>query len=149
MNLGYYLPLIVYQDIDNYSGIRHNGYYIWMKDGKSHRNGDFPAVICIDGRREWRKHGQLHRDNDLPAVTELNGYQAWWQDGYRHRTNDLPAIIGSSGNQEWFKFGQRHRSSRQRSSETYYLPAIIRANGSKAYWIDGIQITYSSRLKFI
>ena len=55
----------------------------WYKDGKLHRDGDLPAVICADGTQQWYKEGELHRDGDLPAVIQADGRQYWFRDGER------------------------------------------------------------------
>jgi hypothetical protein len=60
-----------------------------------------PAVIETIGIQLWYKNGKKHRDNDFPAEIYPNGSQCWYKNGKRHRDNDLPAII-SSGTQEWF-----------------------------------------------
>lgn len=39
-------------------------------NGKIHREGDLPAVVCD---KEWCLNGKLHRDDDKPAIERTNG----------------------------------------------------------------------------
>jgi hypothetical protein len=53
----------------------------WFKDGKLHRDGDRPAVICANGNRYWYKDGKLHRDGDRPAAMYADGSQFYYKNG--------------------------------------------------------------------
>jgi hypothetical protein len=41
----------------------------------------------------------------------------------------LPAMVGLDGLQWWFWRGRRHRS--------FDLPAVVKPNGDKEWWVDG------------
>lgn len=66
-------------------------------DGRSCRNSKLHSfndnpISLSDGTQEWLCHGKRHRDGDRPALICLNGTQAWYQHGKFHRDNDQPAI---------------------------------------------------------
>jgi hypothetical protein len=95
-----------------------NGTQRWLDaDGKLHRDGDLPAVVCANGRQQWWKHGKRHRDGDLPAVMWPSGARFWYQHGQQHRDGDLPAVVHTSGTQKWWK----------------------------QWWVDGVQQTPEDR----
>jgi len=79
------------------------GNQAWFKEGKQHRDGDLPAVICVDGSQDWFKDGEKHRDGDLPAEIWADGSQYWYKYGKLHRDGDLPAVICADGTQYWYK----------------------------------------------
>ena len=64
-------------------------------------------VICKDGWVIWYKNGKYHRDV-LPAVIDGCGSKYWYKNDLSHR-EDGPAIIMSDGTMNWFKNGLRHR----------------------------------------
>jgi predicted lipoprotein with Yx(FWY)xxD motif len=39
----------------------------WYQDGVLHRDGDKPAVIFPDGRKQWWHHGRPVRDEEGPS----------------------------------------------------------------------------------
>ena len=53
----------------------------WRLNGKTHREGNLPAVIWADGDKYWYINGELHR-TDGPAVCEYD-YDAWYLNGKR------------------------------------------------------------------
>jgi hypothetical protein len=87
--------------------------------------------VDADGTQYWYLNGKYHRDNDLPAVIYANGDQYWCQNGKCHRDNNLPAFIGVNGDQEWYRNDVRHRDDG---------PAVIRADGLKRWYVDGVFI---------
>ena len=120
---------------------------------KIHRDGDQPAIICVNGTKEWYQHGQLHRDDDRPAIiwagndeiefwgwctipfSDLGamrwdhpptGTQEWFQKGQRHRDGDQPAIIYFEGTRVWYQHDELHRDDDQ--------PAIINSNGTQVWY---------------
>ena len=107
-----------------------NGFQLWYKEGKIHRDGDLPAIIYSYGDQAWYKDGKIHRDGDLPAKIYTNGDQHWYKDGKLHRDGDLPAIISSNGDQYWYKDGKKHRDGD--------LPAIISPNGIQSWYKEGM-----------
>lgn len=90
---------------------------------------DKPAILYPNGDSYWYKEGKIHRDNDMPAVVTYNA-EMWLQDNKHHRDNDLPAIIFKEGSQKWYHHGKRHRDTG---------PAIIKINGDKEFWKNGIK----------
>jgi hypothetical protein len=61
--------------------INQDGDQYWYRNGKRHRDGDQPAMICSNGSQHWYRNGKRHRDGDLPAVTYTDGKQQWYQNG--------------------------------------------------------------------
>jgi hypothetical protein len=93
-----------------------------------HREGNLPAVECINGHKQWRIHGKCHRE-DGPALEYSNGHKEWFLNGILHR-EDGPAIEYLNGHKEWFVHGQLHREDG---------PALEFANGDKSYYINHIK----------
>jgi len=55
-----------------------------------------------------------------------------------HRDGDQPAVIASDHNgpyQAWYQHGTKHRDDGK--------PAVVHANGTKEYWVDGQWQRYS------
>jgi len=71
-------------------------------NGKIHRgggrlrDGDQPAIVYKNGKKEWYQNGKLHRDGDKPAVIDADGTQRWYQNGELHRKLGLPVIFPGS-----------------------------------------------------
>ena len=66
--------------LDNINYCLHCEYeIIWYKDGKFHRDGDFPATIDrIDSSLCFYKNGKFHRDDDengKPQPAIINNYK--------------------------------------------------------------------------
>jgi hypothetical protein len=97
-------------------------------DGHFHSFDDKPSIVEDSGQCEWHQNGDLHRDGDKPALINHNT-KKWYCNGLLHRENNLPASVSIYG-EEWFKMGVRHRDDDG--------PAIIRKNGDKEWWINGI-----------
>jgi antitoxin component YwqK of YwqJK toxin-antitoxin module len=122
-------------------------------NGKLHRDGDLPAVICPDGITEYYLNGQLHRDGDLPAIIDPCGSIFYYKNGLLHRGGDLPAITRSDGSQEYYINGQLHCDGDLPAvidpdgTQEYYkngklhrdgdLPAVIYPDGTKEYFVNG------------
>ena len=88
-----------------------------------------------NGTKEWFLNGLHHRDNDKPAIEWIDGSKHWYKNGLRHRDNDKPAIEYSVDNyctKEWWLNGKLHRDNSH---------AIEYANGTKAWVINGVQLT--------
>ena len=114
-------------------------------NGKLHREGDLPAIICSYSElhiEEWWKDGKRHREGDLPAIININidsSRHEWWKDGKPHRDGDFPAYIyiwtgfHRGSHKEWWKDGKRHRDGD--------LPAFIECDpkgySSESWWKDG------------
>ena len=45
----------------------------WFRDGKLHRDNDYPAYISDNGTIHWCQNGSIHRDNDYPAIINMKG----------------------------------------------------------------------------
>jgi hypothetical protein len=58
--------------------INEYGDIFWLKDGKSHRDDDEPAVVPADGTKFWYKEGVSHREKGLPAEIWTNGTKYWY-----------------------------------------------------------------------
>jgi hypothetical protein len=107
------------------------------KTGKS-----MPAEIFLSADSSykcWRRNGKIHRDqNEGPAY--INRFsQCFLENGVPHRDNDLPAVISTDGREmEWWHKGKRDRKTLDTKGNL--LPAIIRANNTKEYWVDGNKI---------
>ncbi len=56
----------------------------YFRDGKTHRDGDLPAVEYANGSGLYYRDGVLHRDGDLPAVEYANGYKEYWRNGEQY-----------------------------------------------------------------
>jgi hypothetical protein len=89
------------------------GYWLLAK-AIFHSNGDFPAIETEDGYKVWFRDGKRHRDNDLPAVEYVYNnciFREWYKDGLRHRDNDLPALEYGDGGccKEWWVNGIKQR----------------------------------------
>jgi hypothetical protein len=46
-----------------------------------HRDGDYPAVIHLDGGIEYFKNDKRHRDGDKPAVIDVDGSVLYYNNG--------------------------------------------------------------------
>ncbi len=100
-------------------------YYL---DGRYHRDGDLPAISCVDGYQAWWRNGKRHRDNG-PAIIN-DGNEMWFKDGNYHRV-DGPAIIFKNGDKEWYWEGKRHREDG---------PAVERVDGTQKWYRYGKKI---------
>ena len=109
----------------------------FYKNGRFHRDGDKPAVIFLDGRKEYWKNGVLHRDGDKPAVIYSSGTEKYYKNGKFHRDGDKPAMI-TTYKKEYRKNGKIHRDGDK--------PAVIYNDGCKEYWKNGkyIKVKISS-----
>lgn len=128
-----------YHSVDDKPSIEcPDGIKYWHKNGRTHRDGDQPAIITPTSR-SWYQEGRPHRDNDKPAVIEEYKSQtikAWYTRGVRHREGDKPAIINEYryGDQwrwtfVWMTNGHEHREEDK--------PAVMHANGTTEWWIMG------------
>ena len=142
------------------------GNKIYKDENGDHHNPFGPALITRSGNTYWYKHGQLHRE-DGPAIESNNGEKKYWiegvqlteeefeeeqlgpileqpqidefgteiwrnKDGKLHRDNNLPAMIFKDRNKLFYKNGELHRLNG---------PAIEYIDGTKKYWIEGVQLT--------
>jgi flagellar basal body L-ring protein FlgH len=88
--------------------ILFTGTKIWKDADKNyHRDGDFPAVVRIDGTQFWYKKGKLHRDGDKPAIIWADGKKEWYKKGKRHRDGGKPAVICTNRISQWWRNGER------------------------------------------
>jgi hypothetical protein len=110
---------------------------VWKnKNGKIHRDGDKPAIICINGDKKWFQNGKLHREGGLPAIEYANGNREWYIRGLLNRPGGccalvaLPTVEYSNGSKEWHKDGRLHREGD--------LPAIdyVGIGSRQEWWID-------------
>jgi hypothetical protein len=103
----------------------------WYQHGRLHRDGDLPAVICLNGDKFYYRNGQNYRADDKPNVVRIDGTVAWWRNDVPHR-DDLPAIIDPDGNQQWYTDGKKHRLG---------APAVVNVDGTYEIWRDGVLYT--------
>jgi hypothetical protein len=73
--------------------------------------------------------------NYTGSSTNEDGIKAWYQDGKLHRL-DGPAIEVNDS-KAWYQYGKLHRLEG---------PAWEMADGSKEWWINGKQITKTTRI---
>ena len=104
------------------------------KDGRFHRE-DGPAIIYPDRTERWYKNGEYHRE-DGPAVIDKD-VQMWFLNGKLHRIGK-PAAIYSDVAQYWFLNGKFHCEDG---------PAISLKDGTKRYFLDGIEYNLISYIK--
>jgi hypothetical protein len=123
--------LLKYEVLDKFAA--SDGIKYTLPDGKLHTPGE--KFIISDGEHQWWKYNNLHRDGDLPAIICVEAgkiwHKVWYKNGLRHRDNDLPALIFTSGNVFWFKYGKYHRDNGS--------PAIIFNSGNLEWWENGIK----------
>ena len=123
----------------------------WFVNGNLHRDNDLPAIEYVNGSNHWFVNGKRHRENDLPAIENVNGSKQWFVNGERHRESGLPAVANGLV-KEWWLNGKVHRDNDLPAiSKWWYvngklhrdndLPAIEYANGTKQWWVMGIDIT--------
>lgn len=99
-------------------------------EGRIHRDGDLPAIIYANGRKEWYQKGKLYREGDKPAIIYSNGKKEWFNTKEAHHREGGPAIIYPDGGETWYRHGKLHRDIKDG-------PAIIRSNGENEYWVKG------------
>lgn len=87
----------------SYSKILNNGNEVWYNDdGEVHRDGDEPAIICLDGSLYFYKNGKRHRDGDNPAIIHDTGEEFFYKDGKMHRTIG-PAFSRGDYEEWWYE----------------------------------------------
>lgn len=87
--------------IPGYNSVKiYGGDVIYLLNNKLHRiNG--PAFIRKHDLYIWLKDGKLHRDGDMPAVENESGnMKIYCKDGYFHRENG-PAFIEGTRQTYW------------------------------------------------
>ena len=102
----------------------------WYRHGIHLRGLDRPASVFSDGRKRWYQDGLLHREGDQPALINHHGHKEWWFHDQPHRDGDNPAIIYPSGRQEWYQHGLLHREGD--------LPASIDPDGRQEWYRHGL-----------
>jgi hypothetical protein len=83
----------------NFTGILEcpDGSRRWYKNDKLHRTHDGgPAIEHTNGYKMWFKDGKWHREDGGPAIIRPEGDKLWYRNGKRHRT-DGPAIEWRGG----------------------------------------------------
>jgi hypothetical protein len=144
-----------------------NGIRAWRYHGVGERKGvnpssglRLPTIIYSSTWFEWWSNGHVHRDEVdpetgllLPAAIE-GGSRDWYINGERHRdeidrktgpegsgtgTRHLPSVLGET--RFWHRNGNRHRTDVDSESGTSpkLLPAVIYADGTCEWWIDGVR----------
>ena len=118
----------------------------WYNGSVLHRDDDMPALVVrirlaggnILTSSVWRINGKLHRENGPASITTTmrpNGdviktSMKWCKYGYTHREDGKPAII-DNGSFIWMECGRYHRDGD--------MPAVVRADGTRVYFIRGRQ----------
>ncbi len=67
------LPALIWSDNDLH----------WYIDGKLHRDGDKPAVICY-GLKYWYQKNNLHRLEGPALIDEICGREEYWLEGIKY-----------------------------------------------------------------
>ena len=76
------------------------GDVVYLLDNKLHRENG-PAFFRKYELYLWLKNGKLHRENDEPAIeTEDNSVKMWFKNGLKHREYG-PAVIRRIGSEYW------------------------------------------------
>jgi hypothetical protein len=112
---------------------RHTGakYLMWMIEI------EFPDTITLVVRKEDRT---IHNGSgpawerywhDAVAFTTWVACTIWLENDQVHR-NDGPALIKADGTEMWFCHGRIHRDDG--------LPAVIKPDGTREYYVNGVQI---------
>jgi hypothetical protein len=78
----------------------------------------------------WAQNGLWHRE-DGPALINDDGTEIWLENGQVHR-EDGPALTEADGTEIWYYQDRIHRDDG--------LPAVIRPDGTREYWVNGVQI---------
>lgn len=148
--------------------IHENGDLEWYQYGMLHRSDNLPSIIYINKKYhlnfQWYQYGLLHRDDDFygksqPAIILCskccyiyksldNKYDScyksilfvYYKNGLKHRNNDLPAVIKCHNLKKaeyWYQYGKLHRNNYFRGK---LLPAVIKLNGKKKYYKNGVKI---------
>lgn len=112
----------------------------WRANGVYHRDGDEPARVFDNGRREWWVNGKLHRDpgaegESKPALITETGNKLYYKNGISHRDGDKPAVEYANGYREWWVEGQLHRDPGPDGEDR---PACITQDGDLYYYKNGV-----------
>jgi len=143
----------------NDSGSKQIKFEIYLKNGRTHREGDNPATIDYyqDGnvrRESYYKNGELYREGDNPA--SIDYYQdgnvqreSYYRNGKLHREGDNPASIeyyqdGNVRRESYYKNGKLHREGNNPASIEYYQDGMIK---NQLYYIDDVQ-TFNINIDF-
>lgn len=119
-------------DGDEPAVITNDGSKFWYKDGKSHREGDKPAIVTFTDRMYarsgkiymqeryvsaktvaaiWMQSGLIHRENNRPAVVHAAKHTAFWlRDGELARTDGGPTAVDQYG-MHWHAGNASHRDA--------------------------------------
>jgi hypothetical protein len=116
--------------------IHVNGFKEWYKNGKIHRDGDLPSSIWPNGTKEWNKNGLLHREGDKPAIIYYNGIQEWYKNGKMHRDGDNPAFFHPDGRKHWCKNGKVYKNFKLENSIALqlFITFIYSCKTNKNIW---------------
>ena len=70
--------------------IRKHDLYIWLKDGKLHRDGDMPAVENESGNMKiYCKDGYFHRENGPAIYRRMDGFTRYYIDDKQITIDEL------------------------------------------------------------
>lgn len=108
--------------------------YAYSREGRAQFLELFTKKIISHCWCEYSIFGRTHREGDLPAIIYTDGSLQWYINGKKHRDGDKPAVVWSTGSMFWYKQGRRHRDISLRK------PAVIYANGDVAYYNNGEQL---------
>jgi hypothetical protein len=81
-----------------------NAVHAFIEEWKG-KESDVKCEVSSDGMKMWRRGGKLHRDGDLPAVECVNGDRCWYIDGKLSRLGGKPEIVWENGNSVWTEDG--------------------------------------------
>lgn len=127
--------------------------YIHLENGSGaiHRYNGCPAVQIFTGNytpsyeEYWLNDTQKNLKNEFREVRNSEGIKTY-KGCFLHGNEDDPAFISSNGDKCWYKFGWLHRDFRD-SVTGEFLPAIEKADGTKQYYMNGIEYNSDGSLR--
>jgi len=115
--------------------VSDNGFEVWTKNGKAHRDNDYAIKLSNGGGQIWCSKGVIHRDNG-PAVIFQNR-NAWFRKNKLHRDEGPAEIIHSS----YSRILRWHFNGIEKKEFTYFsdgsINAIFKSESGYMYSPDG------------
>jgi hypothetical protein len=97
-------------------------------------DNDTPALIDAFGAFYYR-NGMLHRDNNLPsAICAIARVLEYHVHGVLHNVHG-PAVRYANGDCEYYVNGLRHNAIEDANGAFRQQPAVIRADGTRIYYV--------------
>ena len=126
--------------------------YIHLESGSGaiHRYNGWPAVQIVTDNfipsyeEYWLNDTRKSIKNEFREVTDSTGKKTY-KGCFLHGKDDEPAFISNNGDKFWYKFGWLHRDTVIRP----FLPAIEYSDGTKKYYMNGIEYNSDGSLRNI